>query len=72
MLTQDSMKVAQTQSRVIFAGSWLDFKGAWGSVVFKALRDRSPVTGNFFRGIRQFHVPTQPLKMSTSLRPLAC
>ena len=33
-------------------------------------RDRSPVTGDFFRGITQFHVPlgsTQPLKMSTRI-----
>jgi hypothetical protein len=35
-------------------------KGAWGGVVVKALRvggsrDRSPVSGDFLRGIRQFH-----------------
>jgi len=33
-------------------------------------RDRSPVTGDFFWSIRQFHVPwrsTQPLKMSTRI-----
>ena len=40
------------------------FCGAWGGVVVKGTallvgesRDRSPVTGDFFRGIRQFHVP---------------
>jgi len=38
---------------------------SWGGIVVKALlycsvegpRDRSPITGDFFRGIRQFHVP---------------
>jgi len=39
----------------------------WGGVGTALLvggsRDRSPVTGNFFRGIRQFHVPWGRLRI---------